>query len=88
MIQAANTVMIPREEYDALVQQRDALLAVTTRQAAFAEEAYDFVNAGLCNDAMSKLLELMAESTETPNVELTGSGQVHRPESSDRRERG
>lgn len=27
MIQVANTVMIPREEYDSLVQQRDELLA-------------------------------------------------------------
>lgn len=31
MNQVANTVMIPREEYDALVQQRDALQDENTR---------------------------------------------------------
>ncbi len=41
--------------------------------------------------AMKAGAELAAKlniEPEAPNVELTGSGQVHRPESSDRRERG
>ena len=33
-------------------------------------------------------VDVHAGEVETPNVELTGSGRLHRPESSDRRERG
>ena len=39
--------------------------------------------------SLRKSIEKMERMTfKAPNVELTGSGQVHRPESSDQRERG
>ena len=35
-----------------------------------AQEAYEFVRDGLCNDGLSKLLELM--DSERPNANVTG----------------
>ena len=36
-----------------------------------AHEAYEFVRDGLCNDGLSKLLEMIG--SETPNAALTGA---------------
>mgnify|MGYP003529255342 FL=1 len=39
-------------------------------------------------DRLNERIVWLRDQLKTPNVELTGSGQVHRPESSDRSERG
>jgi hypothetical protein len=67
---------------------------------AFASCAIEGNRAGeVCGETLDRLLNRQMVSDryvlglawamrKTHNVELTGSGQVHRPESSDRRERG